>query len=78
MVYALQQSLQQTKPKKKVTHYNSTDSDCTSDSDSTDNDEPDSKYERKVQKRLATVQQIVKKLNQARQPRGKYDHLTLF
>ena len=78
MVYALQQSLQQSRPKKKVTHYNSTDSDCTSDSDSTDDDEPDSKYERKVQKRLATVQQIEKKLTQARQPKGKYDHLSIF
>ena len=78
MVYALQQSLQQSRPKKKVTHYNSSDTDCTTDSDSTDDDEPDSKYERKVQKRLATVNQIEKKLNQARQPRGKYDHLTLF
>ena len=78
MVYALQHSLQQSRPKKKVTHYDSSDTDCTSDSDSTDDEEPDSKYERKVQKRLATVQQIEKKLNQARQPRGKYDHLTLF
>lgn len=78
MVYALQQSLQQTKPKKKIVQYDSTDSDSTSDSDSTDDDEPDSKYERKVQKRLATVQQIEKKLTQARQPKGKYDHLSIF
>ena len=78
MVYALQQSLQQTKPKKKIVQYDSTDTDSASDSDSTDDEEPDSKYERKVQKRLATVQQIEKKLTQARQPRGKYDHLTLF
>ena len=78
MVYALQQSLQQSRPKKKVVHYDSTDTDSASSSDITDDDEPDSKYERKVQKRLATVQQIEKKLNQARQPKGRFDHLSIF
>ena len=78
MVYALQQSLQQSRPKKKVVHYDSTDTDSASSSDISDDDEPDSKYERKVQKRLATVQQIEKKLNQARQPKGRFDHLSIF
>lgn len=78
MVYALQQSLQQTKPKKKVVQYDSTDTDSASSSDISDDEEPDEKYTRKVQKRLATVQQIEKKLTQARQPKGKYDHLSIF
>lgn len=78
MVYALQQSLQQSRPKKKVVQYDSTDTDSASSSDISDDEEPEEKYTRKVQKRLETVKQIEKKLNQARQPRGKYDHLTLF
>jgi hypothetical protein len=79
MVYTLQQSLQhQSRPKKKVAKYESSDTDSAS-SEVSEEDEPEEKYTKKIQKRLETIDNIQKRLQQAKQPaKGKYDHLSIF
>jgi hypothetical protein len=82
MVYQLQQSLQQkTSPRKKTSKYvSSDDEDDSEEEDSEEDDDVDERYHKKIQKRLETVQHIEQRLKQVRQPqpKGKYDHLSIF
>jgi len=82
MVYQLQQSLQQkVSPRKKTSKYVSSDDDSDTEEEETEEeDDTDTVYHRKIQKRLETVEHIKNRLNQVRQPqpKGKYDHLSIF
>ena len=78
MVYQLQQSMQQKPSKKKAVQYESEESDSETESEESDEEEPEERYTKKIQKRLQTVDHIEKRLQQARQPRGKYDHISIF
>lgn len=78
MVYQLQQSMQQKPSKKKTVKYESEESDSETESEESDEEEPEERYTKKIQKRLQTVDHIEKRLQQARQPRGKYDHISIF
>ena len=82
MVYQLQQSLQQkVSPRKKTSKYVSSDDDSDTEEEETEEeDDTDTVYHRKIQKRLETVEHIKNRLKQVRQPqpKGKYDHLSIF
>ena len=60
---------------KKIQKEESSDSESESESD---DDAYVEKYTQKAEKRFQAVQAIEQRLQQAKKPKGRYDHLTLF
>jgi hypothetical protein len=69
--------LSQKKPKKEIVKPKKIQHETSSESEESDDDYVE-KYTEKAEKRFQAVQAIEQRLQQAKKPKGRYDHLTLF